>query len=137
MTSFITLRRLLLAFVVLAAIPPLTLLGGGWYYSGVIEDVGFTVDREPHEFEIEVIAIDAESITLAPPDNDHFSVPPMMGLASLDAYARVDGIQTADGSQVTRGYEPISDDAHIGGQGFLAADPLELALLQHPQELGL
>ena len=30
-----------------------------------------------------------------------------------------------------------SDDAHIGGQGFLAADPLELALLQHPQELGL
>jgi hypothetical protein len=90
------------------------LLGGGWYYSGVIEDVGFTVDREPHEFEVEVVAIDAKSITLKPPDTDHFSVPTAMGLATQNAYARIDGILAADGSHVTRGYAPVNGQFAVG-----------------------
>jgi hypothetical protein len=54
-------RFVIVAFVIVVA---LALVGGGWYFSGVVEEDGLIVVNEPDEFRLAVTAITDDTITL-------------------------------------------------------------------------
>jgi len=88
----------------IASIAVLVLLFGAfaaatWYYSERINSGGLQIDREPDDHDVEVIAINGDSITLkgGSPEKQ----PEFVGLSWPGGYARVDGVTPVDGGGVS------------------------------------
>ena len=59
------------ALLTLALVLAAGLSGGGWYYSGVLEDGALRPDYDDPVFDMEIVAIDEGTITLRPgPESD-------------------------------------------------------------------
>jgi pimeloyl-ACP methyl ester carboxylesterase len=101
----------------LATIAALVLLLGAyavatWYYSERINSGGLQVDRGPEDYDVEVIAVGGESITLkggSPEEQPEF-----VGLEWPGGYARADGLNAIDGDIATRGFALVSGELVVG-----------------------
>ncbi len=108
-------RRLILRVVIVLVVLALLFYGGaGWYFSTQLGDDVFAVTGpSDDEFEVEVLAIDAETITLSVPAGDE----PTLGTRGVNGYEHTAGrlrlgdvvTTTTDGANdiATRRYEVL------------------------------
>lgn len=83
-------------------------LGVGWYYSSQIEDGALAVEHEPEEYDIRVIALEGDRVTLeSPEDADPRKEPRTTGLEWPGGYAAVGGILAVDGPTAVRSHTPV------------------------------
>ena len=102
-----------------------------WYYSERINSGGLQVDRGSEDYDVEVIAIGGDSITLkggSPKDQ-----PKIVGLEWPEGYARADGLISIDGDIATRGFSLISGELFVGARvrydkHAWCCDPLAMGL---------
>jgi len=84
----------------------LVIFAGAWYYSGQLNDAGFAVKDEPHELDLQVVALEGARITLrATPEADDDGDWVRAGLFGLEwngGYGQVGEVLQRDGSQVVR-----------------------------------
>ncbi len=85
--------------------------GSSWYYAGLIEDGGLRIDRT-REYEVRVVSIDGDTITLDAPDDD--LRPDLLGLEWPGGYGRADGALGPDGDFEVRGYGPVIGELSPG-----------------------
>jgi pimeloyl-ACP methyl ester carboxylesterase len=87
--------------------------GVGWYYSSEIEDGAFVIEREPEEYDVRVVALDGDLVTLEGPEgSDPRKEPRITGLEWPGGYATVGGILAVDG--------PAAERPHVLLEGALA-----------------
>jgi alpha-beta hydrolase superfamily lysophospholipase len=95
----------------------LGLIGGGWYFSSVLEEDGLRVDNTPDEFTITVAEIGTGSISLRQPEVDKsetlgFSA--IWGLTDGQNYGQVGAVLSESDEIVTREFSVLSGDFEIG-----------------------
>ncbi len=94
----------------------LVLLAGiTWYYAGEIHAGAFAIDREPDTFDLEIVAIDGETITLRRVEGDGDLDPPgTMGLEGESGFGHATAVLDLTGDQVVRGYFRFSGELGVG-----------------------
>ena len=92
------------------AIPLLALviaIAGACYVTAAVYDGAFAIDHEPHDFNVRVVAIDANTITLTG-DSDDLDRDGRFGIEWVDGYAQAGAILDREGDEVTREFLPLS-----------------------------
>ena len=96
----------------------LALFGGGWYYSDQIKAGALEVDRSDDVFDLEVVAIGEDQVTLGvTPETDldgDWSQDGLWGLESGDGYNQVGAIIALSDEQVVREYTPLAGELSVG-----------------------
>lgn len=106
---------LALGFGALAVLSTVTLLGIGWFFSGLIQDQALQVKHEPSKYEVEVVAIDDGRVTLRSTTADDLSgEPETVGLEWPEGYARAGRTLDANVDTVTREYDPLEGMLEVG-----------------------
>ena len=109
------LRLVLLAAVVLVTI---ALLGGAWYYSDQIRGSGLEVDHSPSTYDLEVVALEQDQITLRvtpeTDEDDAWSQDGLYGLEWEGGYDQVGAILDINDQQVVREFFHLQGDPAIG-----------------------
>lgn len=94
------------------------MLGSGWYLSNLIRDGGLIPDFEQPGFDLEVAAIEVDTITLRiTPDTDEegdWQHEGFFGLVSEDGYDHVGEIVEISKERVVRRFIPVSDELNVG-----------------------
>jgi pimeloyl-ACP methyl ester carboxylesterase len=111
----------LIRFVVMPIIglALLVLLGGGWYFSGVLEEDGLRVDNALPDLALEVVAREGDSITLKARDGFDVEIPSTQGFWGISdgsGYGQVSDILSESDGSVTRDY---AGDFQAGDYVFL------------------
>ena len=52
----LTRRRVVTTITTVVLVVVVLVLGASWYYSGLIEDGAFKIDREPDELDLEIVS---------------------------------------------------------------------------------
>ncbi len=108
-------------------------VGGGWYFSNLLRDDLLVVETPEQTFDLEVVAIDATSITLRETDglDDELRARGVYGLTWEGGFGRLDEIVSAsDPTQVTRSFSALEGDPPAVGtpadvtKTFYPPDPL-------------
>lgn len=111
-------RSLGLGLLVLALFLAAGLSGGGWYYSGVLEDGALIPDYDDPVFDLEIVAIGEGTITLRPgPDSDEdgpWTEAGIWGLELAEGYHRVGRIASISQDEVVRKLIPLGDHPVVG-----------------------
>ena len=66
----LTRRRVTIAVATVLVVFGLLFVGVSWYYSGLIEDGGFKVDREADELDLEIVSVADGKISFKHPSGD-------------------------------------------------------------------
>jgi hypothetical protein len=82
------------------------------YYSERINSGGLEVDRSAEDHDVEVIAIDGDSVTLK--GGNPAKQPRVVGLEWPGGYARADGLVPVEGDTTRRNFELVSGDLSVG-----------------------
>jgi hypothetical protein len=113
-------RFVIVAFVIVVA---LALVGGGWYFSGVVEEDGLIVVNEPDEFRLAVTAITDDTITLKQlPDteeDENLRISAVWGVTNGNAYGQLGDVVSDVGGEVTREYTAMVGQLSTGEEVFL------------------
>ena len=113
----LTRRRLALGLGGVATLLLVAVLATGWYYSDEIEDGGLRVKPDSNEYDVEVVKLEGDLITLRlPAGRDPQEEPGTMGLEWANGYSRVGEIVEINGDMVVRRYEPIDGSLSEGIQ---------------------
>jgi uncharacterized protein len=101
----------------------LVLLGGGWYFSGVIEEDGLRVDNSPPELSVNVTAITADTITLKPLDGVEeeaaLAFSAVWGITDGTNYGQLGDVVSESGESVTREYRQLAGQFDVGDDAYL------------------
>jgi len=128
----LTRRRVTIAVATVLVVFGLLFVGVSWYYSGLIEDGGFKVDREADELDLEIVSVADGKISFKHPSGEGRWVQPgLWGLEWDGGFVRVgdllsdeDGVATRVLIPVNGNPEPeIGDDARMTREVF-QGDPL-------------
>ncbi|MDP6274082.1 MAG: hypothetical protein QGI84_08795, partial [Dehalococcoidia bacterium] len=65
-----TRRRVATAFAVIVAVLGVLILGASWYYSGLIEEGAFKIDREADELNLEIVSLTDDQISFKHPSGE-------------------------------------------------------------------
>ncbi len=110
-----TPNRWVLVFVGLVLLIIVVVLGGGWFYSGQIEDGALLVKHDPTKYEVEVVALDDGLVTLRfPTEKALRKEPGTIGLEWPGGYARVGETIQVDGSEAIREYTRLEGNLAMG-----------------------
>lgn len=90
-------------------------LAVGWYYSDAIEEGGLKVKHEPNKYDVQVLKVEDDLITLRlPTGKDPQEESGTMGIEWPDGYSRVGEIVKIRGDEVIRKYEQIEGNLSEG-----------------------
>ena len=107
-----------ISLLALALVLAAGLSGGGWYYSGVLEDGALLPDHDEPDLDLEIIAIGGGTITLRPgPDSEEdgpWTQAGIWGLELAEGYHRVGKISNIHEHQVVREFIPLGDRPAVG-----------------------
>lgn len=145
-------RNKIIRYVIVAliALVLLVLVGGGWYFSGVVESDGLIVTNDTDEFRLNVANITDDTITLKPiagaGEESKLLVSAIWGVTNGTDYGQIDAIISEAGDQVTREYTSMVGELSVGDDVFLertafphdpmAAHGLEYTEVSIPTPLG-
>ncbi|HIF73132.1 MAG TPA: alpha/beta fold hydrolase [Dehalococcoidia bacterium] len=100
----------------------LVLIGGGWYFSGVLEEDGLRVDNAAHEVSVSITGISADSITLQllpDAEEDSLNISAQWGVTDGVNYGRLGDILSGSGEKVTREFTLMSGEFQVGDEVYL------------------
>ena len=107
--------------VVLAVL--LGLLGGGWYFAGVLEADGLRVDHEPPDFRVTIVALGDGTITLQQrpeeEEDSNLRISATWGITNDEVYGQLGDILSDADGLVTREYTPMVGDFTVGQHAYL------------------
>jgi len=107
-----------IALLSVALLAMVALGGGGWYYSGVLEDGAFIPDHDDPVFDLKIVAVGQGAITLRPgPDSEEdgpWTEPGVWGLELEAAYHRVGEISSVSTDEVVREFILLGDRPAVG-----------------------
>ncbi len=107
----------------IVAIALLVLIGGGWYFSSVIEEDGFRVDNADPTPNLKVVAITDDSITLEQlPDTEeaeNLSVSAKWGVTDGANYGELGNLISDSGGLITRQYQASLGGFRVGHEVYL------------------
>jgi hypothetical protein len=119
------LRNKIVRYIVLTPVilVILAVVGGGWYFSGVVEEDGLRVDHEPGDFLVKITDITTDTITLRQirgvDEEKNLAISAIWGITDGDSYGQLgDVISDADGL-VTREFIPLDGTFEIGNDARL------------------
>ena len=99
----LTRRRVGVTVAVVVAVFGILVLGASWYYSGLIEDGAFKIDRELDELDLDVVSVSANQISFKHPSGDGRWVQPgIWGFEWDDGFAQVGDLSSNEDGLVTR-----------------------------------
>lgn len=105
----LTKRRVFVAIAVIIAVSGVLFLGAGWYYSELIEDGAFRLDREAEELDLVFVSVSDNRVSFKHPSGDGRWVQPgIWGLEWDGGFARVGDL--------------LSDEDGIATREFIAID---------------
>ncbi len=117
MNAIILSKFVRYAVLTLVGLVLIVILGGGWYFSGVLEEDGLRVDNLPDEFSLVVTGIGADTITVRQPvdeDSENLGISAIWGLTDGVNYGRLGDVVSSAGDLVTRQYTPVIGGFQIG-----------------------
>ena len=118
------------AIVPVIAFVLLVVLGGGWYFAGVLEEDGLRVDNAEPENSVTVVALGDETITLKllpDAEEDALAISARWGLSDGLNYGQLGAVLSDDDNGITREF-----NHKIGG--FQVGDELYLDRTASPHE---
>ena len=103
---------------------PVTLiLGIGWYYSGLIEEGAFKIDREPDELNLEIVSLSSNEITFRPPSgNGRWKQSGIWGLEWDGGTATVGELISDSGRFITREFHPTEKLPMVGTEARMTRE---------------
>ena len=105
----LTRRRVAVTVAVVVTVFGVLVLGASWYYSGLIEDGAFKIDREADELDLDIVSVSADQISFTHPSEEgRWTQPGIWGLEWDDGYARVGDLLSDEDDVVTREFIEIS-----------------------------
>ena len=118
------MRKKLVRFVLapLAVLVIMVILGGGWYFSSVLEEDGLRVDNSAPENTVTVIDISETRITLQllpDAEESYLTISARWGITDGVNYGRLGDVLSKTKTQVTREFEPVLGGFQIGDQLYL------------------
>ena len=118
------MRRKIVRFVLapLAVLVIMVILGGGWYFSSVLEEDGLRVDNSAPENTVTVIDISETRITLQllpDAEESYLTISARWGITDGVNYGRLGDVLSKTKTQVTREFEPVLGGFQIGDQLYL------------------
>ena len=112
------IRRKVLRFGLLALVVAAGLSGGGWYYSGVLENGALLSDYDEPVLDLQIIAIGEGTITLRPgldsEEDGPWTQAGIWGLELAEGYHRVGRIASISEDAVVREFIPLGDHPGVG-----------------------
>jgi len=102
-------RRAITAVIIAAAIFAIALSGVSWYYSDLIEDGAFKIDRDAEEFDLEIVSVRDGQISFGHPSGDGRWVQAgTWGLEWEGGFGQVRDILSDDDGVATRQFTSIN-----------------------------
>ena len=99
----LTRRRVSVTVAVVVAVFGVLVLGASWYYSGLIEDGAFKIDREADEFDLDIVSVSEDRISFTHPSGDGRWVQPgVWGFEWDDGFARVGDLLSDEDGLIAR-----------------------------------
>ena len=91
------------------------ILGVSWYYSGLIEDGAFKIDREPDELNLEIVSLSSDQIGFRHPSGEgRWEQPGVWGLEWDGGTATVGDLISDDDGVITRAFDPGDGLPEVG-----------------------
>jgi pimeloyl-ACP methyl ester carboxylesterase len=122
MKNFLSNKLVKFVALSLIALVVLVILGGGWYFSSVLEEDGLRVDNAEPENTVSVVAISDSRITLEllpDAEEDNLAVSARWGLTDGTNYGRLGDVISKTKTQVTRNYSPVIGEFKVGDELYL------------------
>lgn len=99
--------------VVVAVLTAVFYLGGGWYFSGMINDRALDVEERQAamapDFDYEVLAYDGESISLkGPADDESLDLPGVWGVRGPNGYGLARQVMATGPEETVRAYDHLT-----------------------------
>jgi len=119
------LRNKLVRFIVMPVIVLvlLVLVGGGWYFSGVLEEDGLRVDNSDPENSVSVVAISDDTITLkqlpGAEEEESLSISAIWGITDGANYGRLGHVLSESDGDITREFEYMLGRFGVGDEAYL------------------
>ena len=89
-----------------------------WWFGESLEDGVLVPDHSPDDFDLRVVAVDADTITLqGSPDGDDWITVGIWGLEAETGYGRLGPIVSRDGETVVREFELLTGSVDTGDAG--------------------
>lgn len=123
----LTRRRVTITVATVLVVIGILYVGVSWYYSGLIEDGGFKIDREADELDLEIVSVADGKISFKHPSEDgRWAQPGVWGLAWDGGFGRVGDLLSDEDDVVTRVLIPVAgnpepvigDDARMTREVF-------------------
>ncbi len=115
---------------VVVAVFGVLVLGASWYYSGLIEDGAFKIDREADELDLEVVSVSADQISFTHPSEEgRWTQPGVWGFEWDGGHARVGDLLSDEDDIVTRQFVEVEGRPEPGtasrmSREVFSTDPL-------------
>ena len=113
-------RNRIVRFVIIAVIAVVlfALVGGGWYFSGIVESDGLQVENGPDEPRVVITALGADTITLQQlPDADtekHIALSAVWGVTNGSDYGQLGDVVSESDTGVVRQYTSLVGELRVG-----------------------
>lgn len=99
----LTRRRVVTTITTVVLVVVVLVLGASWYYSGLIEDGAFKIDREPDELDLEIVSVTEDQISFRHPSGDgRWEQPGVWGLEWDGGFARVGDVISNKAGVISR-----------------------------------
>jgi pimeloyl-ACP methyl ester carboxylesterase len=122
------IRGVLAALVIISL---LAVVGGGWYFSSVLEEDGLRIDNAPEALSLEVIEVSSDRITLTQregfEEEERIDEAGVWGVARNGGYGRISEIIEAGEGRVVRSFEILEGSIKQGDFVFIdrSAHPID------------
>jgi alpha-beta hydrolase superfamily lysophospholipase len=104
-----TKQRVVVTVAVVVTVLGILVFGASWYYSGLIEDGAFKIDREVDELDLEVVSVSANQISFKHPSTaGRWVQPGIWGFEWDDGFARVGDLLSNEDDLVTREFSELN-----------------------------
>ncbi|MBP38354.1 MAG: alpha/beta fold hydrolase [Dehalococcoidia bacterium] len=129
--------------IVLVVFVLIAIVGGGWYFSGVLEKDGLRVDHEPGEFRVKITDIGPDTITLrqirGAEEEKNLSLSAIWGITDDDNYGQLGDVISEIDGLVTREFTLLEGELQVGSdvrfdRGSFPHDPYSAYGLDYQEE---
>ena len=114
------IRKLVVGVALLVV---LVVVGGGWYFSGILEADALRIDNEPPEFSLTVTAIGDGTITLSllpgTEEEENLAISAKWGVTDGETYGQLGDVISESDGQVIREFVPLVGEFTVRQEVYL------------------
>jgi hypothetical protein len=107
----------------LAVTTLVVLLGGGWYFSDVLEEDALAVDNDPDDFTLTITDISDDTITLEHlphvEEDENLQISATWGVSNGQAYGQLGDVVAESDGRVTREHSTLNGTFSVGDNVYL------------------